>query len=98
VEERSGGKVEKHRRDGGNLRTTGIEPAQADGVELLIPPKMAKSALRRGREPEPKPGGSEAVLAWKQPATSFATRGALERRTAHPMERRERGKRAPLPL
>jgi hypothetical protein len=66
VEERSGGKVAQHRRDGGNLRTTGIEPAQADGVELLIPPKMAKSPLRRAREPEPKPGGSEAALACKQ--------------------------------
>jgi hypothetical protein len=49
-----------------SLRSAGIEPAQSEGVELFVPPKMAKRALRRGRELEPKPGDREAVLACKQ--------------------------------
>jgi hypothetical protein len=58
VEERSGAQVEQHLLDGGYLRTADIEQAQSEGVELFIPPKMAKSPLRRGRELEPKPGDS----------------------------------------
>jgi len=47
-------------------RCQDIEQAHAHGVELFVPPKPARSPHRRGRELEPKPGDSEAVLRWKQ--------------------------------
>jgi transposase len=70
AEQRSGGQVEEHLLDGGYLRTADIEQAQANGVELFMPPKTAKSAKNRGRELEPKPGDSAAVLAWKRRMSS----------------------------
>ena len=82
VEERSGSKVEQHLLDGGYLRTAYIQQAQADGVELFIPPKMAKSPLRRGLELEPKPSDSEAVLAWKRRMSSEAGKEIYKQRAA----------------
>ena len=82
VEERSGGKVEQHLLDGGYLRTADIQQAQADGVELFIPPKTAKSPLRRGRELEPKKGDSVAVLEWKQRMSSEAGKETYKQRAA----------------
>ena len=66
VEQRTGGKVEQHLLDGGYLRIEDIEEAHQQGVELFVPPKPAKNQANRGRELEPKPGDSEAVLAWKK--------------------------------
>jgi transposase len=66
VEQRSGGKVEQHLLDGGYLRMADLEQAQQQGVELFVPPKPARNPQLRGRELEPKPGDSEAVLAWKR--------------------------------
>jgi hypothetical protein len=66
VEQRTGGKVEQHLVDGGYMRTEDIVQAHQQGVELFVPPKPAKNPQNRGRELEPKPGDSEAVLAWKQ--------------------------------
>ena len=82
VEERSGGKVEQHLLDGVYLRTADIQQAQADGVELFIPPKTAKSPLRRGRELEPKKGDSVAVLEWKQRMSSEAGKETYKQRAA----------------
>ena len=82
VEERSGGQVQQHLLDGGYLRTADIEQAQADGVELFIPPKTAKSPQNRGRELEPKPGDSEAVLAWKRRMSSEAGKEIYKQRAA----------------
>jgi len=82
VDERSGGKVEQHLLDGGYLRTTDIEQAQAGGVELFMPPKTAKSAKNRGRELEPKPGDSAAVLAWKRRMSSEAGKEIYKQRAA----------------
>jgi len=82
VEERSGGQVEQHLLDGGYLRTADIEQAQADGVELFMPPKTAKSPKNRGRELEPKPGDSEAVLAWKRRMNSEAGKEIYKQRAA----------------
>jgi hypothetical protein len=82
VEQRSGGKVEEHLLDGGYLRTADIQQAQANGVELFIPPEMAKSPLRRGRELEPKPGDSAAVLEWKQRMSSEAGKEIYKQRAA----------------
>ena len=66
VEQRTGRKVEEHLLDGGYLRTDDVERAHAEGVALFVPPKPARNPERRGRELEPRPGDSEAVLAWKE--------------------------------
>jgi transposase len=66
VEQRTGGKVQQQLIDGGYMRTDDIEQAHRAGVELFVPPKPARGARNQGRELEPKPGDSEAVLAWKQ--------------------------------
>lgn len=66
VEQRTGQHVAQHLMDGGYMRKDDIEQAHAAGVELFVPPKPAKSPPRRGRELEPKPGDSPAVVAWKQ--------------------------------
>jgi len=65
VEARTGRNVQEHLLDGGYLRTEDLERAHAKDVALLVPPKPARKAERRGRELEPRPGDSEAVLAWK---------------------------------
>jgi len=67
VERRSGGgrKVEQHLLDGGYLKLDDIGRAHEAGVELFVPPKPARNAVNRGRELEPKPRDSDAVLAWK---------------------------------
>ncbi len=66
VEQRTGQHVDQHLIDGGYMRKDDIEQAHAAGVELFVPPKPARSPHNKGRELEPKPGDSEAVLHWKQ--------------------------------
>jgi transposase len=66
VEQRTGRKVEQHLMDGAYLREKDIERAHQQGVELFVPPKPATNKANRGRELEPKPGDSEAVLDWKK--------------------------------
>ncbi|MGB9405933.1 MAG: transposase [Terracidiphilus sp.] len=66
VEQRTGQHVDQHLIDGGYMRKDDIEQAHAAGVELFVPPKPARSPHHKGRELEPKPGDSEAVLHWKQ--------------------------------
>ena len=82
VEERSGQKVEQHLLDGGYLRSEDIEQAQAQGVELFVPPKPAKNLENRGRELEPQHGDSEAVLAWKRRMESPAGKQIYKERAA----------------
>ena len=82
VEERTGGKVEEHLLDGGYLRTEDIEEAHDQGVALFVPPKPAKNPARRGRELDPKPGDSEAVLAWKQRMRSEEGKQIYKQRAA----------------
>ncbi len=82
VEERTGGKVEEHLLDGGYLRTEDIEEAHDQGVALFVPPKPAKNPANRGRELEPKPGDSEAVLAWKQRMRSEEGKQIYKQRAA----------------
>jgi transposase len=82
VEERSGRAVEQHLLDGGYLRLTDIEQAHEQGVELFVPPKPAKDLRRRGRELEPKPGDSEAVLAWKRRMASAEGKEIYRQRAA----------------
>ncbi len=66
VEKRTGGKVEQHLIDGGYLLLEDIEKAHQQGVELFVPPKPARKEANRGHELDPKPGDSEAILAWKK--------------------------------
>jgi transposase len=82
VERRSGGKVEQHLLDGGYLRMADIEQAHRQRVELLVPPKPARQPHRRGRELEPKPGDSEAVLAWKRRMASAEGQAIYRQRAA----------------
>jgi hypothetical protein len=82
VEQRTGGKVEQHLIDGGYLRTQDIEQAHARGVELLVPPKPARHAGNRGRELEPKPGDTGAVLAWKRRMASEEGKEIYKERAA----------------
>jgi transposase len=82
VEQRSGGKVDQHLLDGGYLRMADIEQAHEQGVELFVPPKPARNLHRRGRELEPKPGDSEAILAWKRRMASAEGKEIYRQRAA----------------
>ena len=82
VEQRTGGKVEQHLVDGGYLRMQDIEDAEAQGVELFVPPKPARNKSNRGRELEPKRGDSEAVLAWKERMASEQGKEIYKQRAA----------------
>jgi hypothetical protein len=82
VEQRSGRAVEQHLLDGGYLRVQDIEHAHEQGVELFVPPKPARQPPRRGRELEPKPGDSEAVLAWKRRMASEEGKEIYRQRAA----------------
>jgi len=72
VERRSGKRVRQHLLDGGYLHYEDIERAQAQGVELFVPPKGARKAENRGRELEAKARDSAAVRAWKRRMASAA--------------------------
>jgi len=82
VEQRSGSKVEQHLLDGGYLRLADLEQAQQQGVELFVPPKPTRNPPRRGRELEPKPGDSAAVLAWKRRMASAEGQAIYRQRAA----------------
>src|SRR6266496_324732 len=82
VEQRSGGKVKQQLLDGGYLRIADIEQAHEQGVELFVPPKPARQLHRRGRELEPKPGDSEAVLVWKRRMASAEGKEIYRQRAA----------------
>jgi transposase len=82
VEQRSGRAVKQHLLDGGYLRIQDIEHAHERGVELFVPPKPARNLRRRGRELEPKPGDSEAVLAWKRRMASAEGKEIYRQRAA----------------
>jgi len=82
VEQRSGSKVEQHLLDGGYLRMADLEQAHQQGVELFVPPKPARNPHRRGRELEPKPGDSAAVLAWKRRMASAEGQAIYRQRAA----------------
>jgi hypothetical protein len=82
VEQRSGGKVEQQLLDGGYLRRADIERAHQQGVQLFVPPKPARQPRRRGRELEPKPGDSPAVLAWKRRMASAEGQEIYRQRAA----------------
>jgi DDE family transposase len=81
-EGRRGHKVRQHLLDGGYVRLEDLERAHETGVELLMPPKPARSPGRRGKELEPKAGDSEAVLAWKARMSSEEGKAAYKLRAS----------------
>jgi transposase len=82
VEQRTGQPVEQHLIDGGYLRKDDIEHAHAGGVELFVPPKLARTPHHCGRELEPKPGDSEAIRGWKQRMSSAEGKEIYKQRAA----------------
>lgn len=82
VEQRSGGKVEQHLLDGGYLRNEDIEQAHEQEVELFVTPKPARNRENRGKELEPKPGDSPAILAWKRRMASEEGKAIYKQRGA----------------
>jgi transposase len=64
VQDRTQQKVQQHLLDGGYTCKDHIEQAHEQQVELFVPPKPARGE-KRGTELQPKPGDSEAILAWK---------------------------------
>jgi transposase len=82
VEQRTGGKVEQHLVDGGYLCMQDIVEAHQQGVELFVPPKPARNPNNRGQELKPKPGDSDAILAWKQRMESEAGQKIYQQRAA----------------
>jgi transposase len=82
VEQRAGGKVSEHLRDGGYLRTQDIEEAHQQGVALFVPCKPARNPEKRGREWEPKAGDSPGVRAWKQRMKSEEGKQIYKQRAA----------------
>jgi transposase len=82
VEQRSGRKIDQHLIDGGYMRKDDIERAHEQGVELFIPPKSAKNPRNRGFELNPKPGDSEATLAWKHRMASETGKEIYKERAA----------------
>jgi transposase len=82
VEQRTGGKVEQHLLDGGYLCMQDIVEAHQQGVELFVPPKPARNPNNRRQELKPKPGDSDAILAWKQRMDSEAGKNIYKERAA----------------
>jgi hypothetical protein len=82
VEQRTGRAVEQHLLDGGYLRIADLEHAHQQGVALFVPPRLAKTPHCRGRELEPKPGDSEAVLSWKRRMASTEGKEIYRQRAA----------------
>ena len=82
VEQRTGQPVQQHLIDGGYMCKDDIEQAHAGEVELFVPPKAARLPHHRGRELEPKPQDSEAVLAWKKRMASEEGQQIYKQRAA----------------
>jgi transposase len=82
VEERTGQKVQKHGADGGFLTNEDIEKASDQGVQLFVPPKPARNPENRGKELEPKPGDSKAIVEWKKRMASEFGKEVYKRRAS----------------
>jgi transposase len=82
VEARTGGKVQEHLLDGGYMKIDDIERAHEQDVALFLPPKPARGSSNRGRELQPKPGDSAAILAWKARMSSAAGKQIYQERAA----------------
>ncbi len=89
-ERRSGAKVGQQLLGGGYLRAQDIELAHEQGVELFLPPKSARQPGNRGRELEPKPGDSPAILRWKRRMRSPEGQEIYKRKGGHQRDRQRR--------
>lgn len=66
VERRTGRHVDEHLADGGFLTLADVDRAAASGTDLFVPPKPPRNTEDRRSEFEPRPGDSDAVLAWRR--------------------------------
>jgi transposase len=66
VQRRTGRHVDEHLADGGFLTLADVDRAAAARTDLFVPPKPPRNTDTRGSEFDPRPGDSEAVLAWRQ--------------------------------
>jgi hypothetical protein len=82
VERRTGRKVREHLLDGGYLKLQDIEKAQADSVELFVPPKQARREQDRGHELDVRVGDSEAIVQWKERMSSESGKQVYRQRAA----------------
>ena len=65
VEQTTGEKVEQHLYDGGYVKTQHLEQAAEENVTIFAPPKPPRNTENRADAYEPRPGDSEAILAWR---------------------------------
>jgi hypothetical protein len=82
VEQRTGQKVAQHLLDGGHMKIEDIEQAHAQGVEIFMPPQMARTPGTRGKELEPEPGDSAGILDWKARMRSDAGKATYKHRAS----------------
>jgi transposase len=80
VQKRTGKKVKQHLLDGGYMNREDIE--KAGKVELFMPPKTARLEKNRGKELEPKPRDTPAILAWKKRMASEEGKEIYKQRAA----------------
>lgn len=65
VQKTTGQRVEQHLYDGGYVKTDGIERAAQEQVTIFAPPKPPRNTDQRGDEYQPRPGDSDAIIAWR---------------------------------
>jgi len=83
VQRRTGGRhVREHLADGGFLTLDDVDRAAVEQTDLFVPPKPPRNTELRGSEFDPRPGDSEAVLAWRQRMGSDAGRAVYKERGA----------------
>jgi transposase len=82
VERRTGRHVGEHLADGGFLTLDDVDRAATHETDLYCPPKPPRNTELRGSEFEPRPGDSDAVLAWRQRMGSEAAQAVYKERGA----------------
>jgi transposase len=82
VERRTGRHVREHLADGGFLTLDDVDRAAADDTDLFVPPKPPRNTEVRGSEFDPRPGDSDAVLAWRARMAADAGQAIYKERGA----------------
>jgi hypothetical protein len=82
VERRTGRHVHEHLADGGFLTLDDVDHAATAKTDLYVPPKPPRNTDTRGSEFEPRPGDSDAMLAWRQRMGSEAGQAVYRERGA----------------
>jgi transposase len=82
VQRRTGRHVREHLADGGFLTLDDVDRAAAGATDLFVPPKPPRNTELRGSEFEPRPGDSDAVLAWRARMAAEAGQAVYKERGA----------------